>query len=271
MRIEHEGRSDVGRRSNNEDGLLAFPERRLFVVADGMGGYEGGEVASRVALASLQSYFELLGDDELGIARSSMAAAQRMTMAIRIADREVERRAVGPLSEMGTTIAAIAFEDDKVLVAHVGDSRVYRLRDGQLKAMTRDHSLHAQLEASGASWLPKQKAAFPMSNVITQALGQGPPASPDIRVDTVRPGDRYLLCTDGLSDVLDEQTLVEGLEGADAAERLTQRAFERGSLDNITALVVTIHAPDLLEPAPCGLDERGAREAERQISAADRQ
>ncbi len=240
MRIEHEGRSDVGRRSNNEDGLLAMPERGLFVVADGMGGYEGGEVASRVALSALESYFELLGEGGLGIGTSSREASQRMTMAMRIADGEVERQAVGPLSQMGTTIAAIAFEAGHVLVAHVGDSRVYRLRDGLLRPMTRDHSLYSQMEAAGVGWLPKTKSAFAMSNVITQALGQGPPANPDIRVDAVRPGDRFLLCTDGLSDVLDDGAIQRELEGPNAAERLSQRAFDAGSMDNITALVVTV-------------------------------
>ncbi|MFK7992030.1 MAG: PP2C family serine/threonine-protein phosphatase [Sandaracinaceae bacterium] len=240
MRIEHEGRSDVGRRSNNEDGLLALPEQGLYAVADGMGGYEGGEVASRVALASLQSYFELLGDDGLGMRRSKAEASQRMTMAIRIADREVARRAVGPLRQMGTTLASIAFEGDRVLIAHVGDSRVYRVRDGKVKAMTRDHSLYAQMEAAGVGWLPKTKSAFSMSNVITQALGQGAPASPDIRVDSVRAGDRFLLCTDGFSDVIDDRMLEGFFTGPVDAERLTRRAYDLGSLDNITALLVTV-------------------------------
>ena len=238
MRMEHDGRSETGRRSNNEDSLVALPALGLYAVADGMGGYEGGEVASRVALASLASYFELLGDGGLGLGESEEIAKERMGLAIRIADREVRRRAVGSLGKMGTTLAAIAIHGNRALIAHVGDSRVYRLRDGEVEALTRDHSLYAEMESAGVPGLPPRRR-FRLSNVITQALGQGPDAVPDLRVEEVLPGDRFLVATDGLTDVLDEEALawlMTRTRGPAAA--LVDAAYHSGSQDNITAIVI---------------------------------
>lgn len=242
MRIQHDGRSDVGRRENNEDAHLALPSTGLYAVADGMGGYEGGEVASRLALASLQTYFEMLGEGGLGLtddSPSERVALERMALALRIADREVARRAVGPLSKMGTTLASLVIQGRRALIAHVGDSRVYRMRDGELEQLTRDHSLYAEMEASGFQGLPPRRA-FHFSNIITQALGQGPDVKPDVRVEAILPGDRFLLCTDGLSDVLDEESAAWTLTRTEGvADALVQAAYDRGSSDNITALVVT--------------------------------
>lgn len=241
MRILHEGASFRGRRKNNEDALLSLPGCGLFAVADGMGGYEGGEVASRSALASVQAYCELLGDEQLGLSREDTDVAhQRLGLAIRIADREVRRRATGKLAKMGTTIACLALTTERALIAHVGDSRVYRLRDGEIMTLTRDHSLYNQIEAAGLVGLPERRL-FRFSNIITQALGQGPDVTPDLALEEVRAGDRFLLCSDGLSDVLDEDTIGATMNrpGADT-DTLISAAFEAGSRDNITALIVSV-------------------------------
>ncbi|HJL17884.1 MAG TPA: protein phosphatase 2C domain-containing protein [Sandaracinaceae bacterium LLY-WYZ-13_1] len=241
MRIEHEGRSDTGRRENNEDAWLALPERGLYAVADGMGGYEGGEVASRLALASLQTYFELLGEDGLGLCEpgGEGVARERVALAIRIADREVSRRARGRLSKMGTTLACLFLQGDRALIAHVGDSRVYRMRDGELEALTRDHSLYSEMESAGLAGLPP-RTSFHFSNVITQALGQGPDVRPDVTLVSVLPGDRFLLCSDGVTDVLDEESIAWFLTRTEGTAReLVEGAYDHGGLDNITAVVVT--------------------------------
>lgn len=241
MRIGHESRSDTGRRSNNEDAVLALPERGLFAVADGMGGYEGGEVASGLALASIKTYFEMLGDEGLGLHRESLnVARERMRLAIRLADREVSRRAVGRLRKMGTTLACVAIDGDLALVAHVGDSRVYRLRENHLEALTLDHSLYAHMQATGLTGV-SPRGRFPLSNVITQSIGQGPVAVPDMKIHTLLPGDRLLLCTDGLSDVLDDDTIAWLMtRNRDVAAELVEAAADHGSRDNITALVLCV-------------------------------
>ena len=154
-----------------------------------------------------------------------------------MADREVARQATGRLAQMGATVAALAIQNGFALIAHVGDSRVYRLREGALEALTRDHSLQAEMESSGLA----APGPYRVSNVITQALGAGSPVRPDVRIEPALPGDRYLLCTDGLTDALDAESIAWLLTRArGATDALVEAAFERGSTDNITALVVSL-------------------------------
>jgi len=242
MRIEHESVSITGRRKNNEDAVLAIPEHGLFAVADGMGGYEGGEVASKLALSSLRAYCDLLGEDglglsELGNVEGRRVASERLGLAIRIADREVRRRAVGRLRRMGTTIACVAVAGEHALLAHVGDSRVYRLREGEAKALTRDHSLLNEL--AGTSIGTAQ--AMRLNSIITQALGPGGDVQPTLSFQEVLPGDQYLVCSDGLSDVLDEAKIAWHMASKEGgAQALVDAAFAAGSRDNISALVIRV-------------------------------
>ncbi len=240
MRIQGEGHTSVGRRENNEDSLLMLPSVGFYAVADGMGGYEGGEVASKLALASLQAYFDLLGEDGLGDPADDPEgelAFERLGLAIRIAHREVVRRATGRLAQMGTTLACLAVQGERAVVAHVGDSRVYRLREGDVQVLTQDHSLLAEMLASGATTTASSE--FSLRNIITQAVGQGPSVRPDLTLVDVLPGDRFLICSDGLSDVLSNTSIARGLSRSrDVAESLCRAAYEAGSADNITALVV---------------------------------
>ncbi|MCA9610044.1 MAG: serine/threonine-protein phosphatase [Myxococcales bacterium] len=243
MRILHEGVSITGRRSNNEDAVLELPERGLFAVADGMGGYEGGEVASKAALASLQAYCDMLdhtglGLSQMGTPEGERIARERLELGIRIADREVRRRAVGDLRKMGTTLAALAVGPTKAMVAHVGDSRVYRMREGEVIALTRDHSLINEMKTAGLG--ATEADHFRLKNIITQALGQGRTVMPDLTAVEVLPGDRFLLCSDGLSDVLDDEAIAWAMTSKhDVARALVDAAYAAGSYDNITALVVT--------------------------------
>lgn len=243
MRIQHEAASIRGRRENNEDAFLELPERGIFAVADGVGGHAGGEVASAAALASLRAYSELLDESGFGLTGADDAAfevaRERLAIAIHIADREVRRRAVADLERMGTTIVCLAIGGDRALTAHVGDSRAYRLRERDIVTLTRDHSLWNEMRAAGLAGL-SDRNSFRLRNVITQALGHGTDAKPDIGTETVLPGDRFLLCSDGLSDVLDDLTIGWLLTSQrNVARQLVDAAYEAGSTDNITALVVT--------------------------------
>ena len=140
---------------------------------------------------------------------------------------------------MGTTIVALATAGEHAVIGHVGDSRVYRLREGEVEALTQDHSLYNQMCRAGTLGLPDARS-FRLSNVITQAVGQSGAVSPDLATETILEGDRLLLCSDGLSDVLHEDELVWLLQSKhDVAKTLARAAYEAGSRDNITALVLT--------------------------------
>ncbi|MEM1413248.1 MAG: protein phosphatase 2C domain-containing protein [Myxococcota bacterium] len=230
-------RSITGRRDNNEDASCARPDLGLYVVADGMGGHEGGEIASRVVVDTLVGFFERAGK-----APAPELAAERMELAIRMARAEVRRLAVGALSDMGTTLVAmLQLAPDRALIAHLGDSRAYRMRGTTVDALTRDHSFVAELDAVGASRLVAQlPVAF--TALVTRCISARMDAPPELQLVDIAPGDAFVLCSDGLSDVLDDADLAATLHSATdpraAANRLVDAAFAAGSADNITALVL---------------------------------
>jgi serine/threonine protein phosphatase PrpC len=142
---------------------------------------------------------------------------------------------------MGSTVAALVVRDGKAIVAHVGDSRVYRLRAGKLAALTADHSLYAEMERSGAPVPAREHCGF--LNVITRAVGMTGGGRPDLASEALQPGDVYLLCTDGLTDGLDDTRIAQLLgagSAAEACETLVAEAVARGSRDNVTAVVVKV-------------------------------
>ena len=248
MNVRGYASTHVGRRENNEDAYLVDKEVGLYVVADGMGGYEGGEIASQTVVDTLHAFFRRIdpGDPERTKPDWSDAsmAESRMQMAIRIADREIIRQKVGKLSSMGSTVAAMFIADGSAVVAHVGDSRVYRQRDGELELMTRDHSLYAEMLAGGVAMSGDQMPQ-PYSNVITRAVGVEGSCRADIQVLDAKPGDKFLLCTDGLSDVLSYWRIAQTLSDLapyNAVDALVSEAYCAGSADNITAIVVEIAA-----------------------------
>lgn len=244
--IECAARTFTGRRSNNEDAFCADTSLGLFAVADGMGGYEGGEVASALSLAAMQGFYKRLARDDnatwpfgldprLGIDENALAVAMR------VADAEVSSQKRGRLSSMGSTVAAVAVRGGRAAIGHVGDSRVYRLRDGELTQLTRDHSLYEEMRATGMDLPPRER--FPHANVITRALGMCTKAGPDVSAASLRAGDVFLLCTDGLIETLDAARIRDVLASSDseaACEDLVTEAFERGARDNITAVVLRV-------------------------------
>jgi PPM family protein phosphatase len=237
--LEPFGATHAGKvRANNEDALLVGEGRdeTLFVVADGIGGFEAGEVASRIAVDVLK---------ELAPGASFEAAISEANRRILAAGRGDER-----LSGMGTTVVAVRFggtRDEPVAqVAHVGDSRAYLLRGGSLRPVTEDHSLVAELVRSG-DLTRDQAAEHPQKNLITRALGADEEVEVDTAVLPVEAGDRFLLCSDGLSDMIPETRVGEILAEAPGdpekpARSLVSAALDAGGADNVTVIVVDVKA-----------------------------
>lgn len=237
--ITAHGVSHVGRRENNEDAYCVEPELGFYAVADGMGGYEGGEIASRIVIDTLVT---ALGNE--APVKDRRAAVSRLDDAIRRAQNLVAREATGKLSDMGATLAAVWVRGRTVVIAHVGDSRVYRLRDGRLRQLTRDHSLYQDLLAQGRHDVLHQLRGQ-IEHMVTRCIAADVDVEPEIQVDDARPGDIYMLCSDGLSDVLSEREIEQVLERnptEEASRVLVQRAYRAGGTDNITAVVVGVPA-----------------------------
>jgi len=244
MQLDAFAVSIPGRRANNEDAVCMRPELGLFVVADGMGGYEGGEIASAITIETIDELVRRTAgaadvtwpykiDPHLTITENEVMVATRLAN-----DRICARRS-GVLDHMGSTVVVLRLVGDRVVIGHVGDSRIYRLRDGVLAQLTVDHSLVAQLIAAG---MPVAEAAeHPYRHVVTRALG-APSAEPEVQLDQAWPRDVFLLCTDGLSEVLPPHTIATLLaKPAEAACRaLVDAAYEAGSRDNISAIVVRV-------------------------------
>ncbi len=244
--IEYAARTLTGRRSNNEDACCADASIGLYMVADGMGGYEGGEVASRIAVDAMRGFYARNARDDdttwpFGIDPKLGLRENMLAVAIRMADAEIQGQKKGRLASMGSTVAAVAVHDATAVVGHVGDSRVYRLRDGRLRQLTRDHSLYEEMRAIGAAVPPRER--FPHANVITRALGMLSSKGPDVVAEPLRRGDALLLCTDGLTEAVTEARIAEALGSmsAEAAcDALVREAYDNGGRDNITAVVLRV-------------------------------
>jgi len=228
--------TDVGRvRERNEDSFLT--QEPLFAVADGMGGHRGGAVASRVALEILS---QLEGDSMAG----DGAAEDLTDMVNQANDAVLERASEEPgLSGMGTTLTAVVVQPGRIHLAHVGDSRAYMLREGKLRQLTEDHSLVQRMVKEGK--LTAQEAeVHPQRSVLTRALGVEPELQVDHDTVEVRPGDRILLCSDGLTTMVTEEEihriLSEHGDPQRAADALVSAANQAGGVDNTTALVLFV-------------------------------
>ena len=240
-RIETASLSDVGRRrASNQDacgGLVTSRGARLLVVADGMGGHAGGETASRVAVETVEEFVGCSAGDPAWLLRAALEAANR-----RIYE---EARSDPSLSGMGTTGVALLFPSSgSAWVAHVGDSRAYRLRGGRLEQLTPDHSLVAELERRGMITAAEARV-HPRRNEVLRCIGVDPDVDVDVAPVDVQPGDQYLLCSDGLCGVLTDEEMAAELLCASpelAAGRLVDAANERGGPDNITVQIARIPA-----------------------------
>ncbi len=249
LRVKACGLSDVGMtRVHNEDCFALEPGRQLFVVADGMGGHSHGEIASRIAVDTIRD-FVVAGN---GAGTAAMASESRLrphshtlASAIRLAHGKV-LSAIGRdarLQGMGTTVAGVLVDGSVAAVAHVGDSRVYRARGGELELLTQDHTwVNEQVVAGFLS--EEQARVHPLKNVVTRALGGESDVDVDVREVQLAPGDVYLLCSDGLTTMLSDAEIARHLLARrpleETCQRLVQDANAHGGLDNITIVLLSV-------------------------------
>jgi len=243
------GRTTVGRRSSNQDALVVRPDLGLFAVADGMGGYAGGEIASHATIDAIVELYATHRDDgdctwpHVPEGQLSLESKRAM-VAVELAHRAVRARRHGELGQMGSTIVLAAVTGRRLVIAHAGDSRAVLVREGVLHPLTRDHSFLAELEARelyGAEERARMAAQF--GHVVTKAIGHGERLEPSVRELEVRAGDTILLSSDGLHGVIEPDELAETLTlfaPEDASEILLARAIEAGSTDNVTAVVLRV-------------------------------
>jgi PPM family protein phosphatase len=274
IRIEAAGLTDVGRqRRHNEDNVLVAPKVGLFVVADGMGGHSTGHVASALAASSMQTFFDSteagplpspIPSDETNLPRG----AARLVQGVRKANRDVYEVSSTRKENrgMGSTIVAIHFDGSDLHVAHVGDSRCYRIRDGNIEQITRDHSLINDALALKPDLTQEELARLP-KNVITRALGMKDAVKVDIQSVHVEPEDIFLLCSDGLTGMINNDQILEVFsltnDLEEACELLIAMANEAGGTDNISALLVRAETVDPNAP------DVSVSEADIDIDSAD--
>lgn len=237
-------------RKTNEDGFVSEPELGLFAVADGMGGHNAGEVASRLALEALVGFIRRSHEDTdfswpCGIDPALSYQSNRLRTAISLANRRVFRAAAGheEFTGMGSTLVSVFFDQASVTIGHMGDSRAYRIRGQAIEQLTVDDTWAMAMLASDPTMDPARVATHPMRHVLTNVLGTRETAEIHISEQPSESGDVYVLCSDGLHGVLeagDIQRMAGGLSAADVqrvADALVAEAVTRGTRDNVTALV----------------------------------
>jgi protein phosphatase len=241
-------RSDVGMiRAGNEDSFFAEAneKRGLFIVADGMGGHAAGEVASEMAVQIISR--ELAGITEIN--NGDNAAAVKVAEAVKKANSKIYERTITEVDKqgMGTTASVLILTGSRYLIGQVGDSRVYLLRDGKLRQLTKDHS-YVQEQVDAGFLTPEQARYHPYSNVITRCVGASDSVEPDTYNGDVKTGDVYLVASDGLTGMVDDRRLQQLLFSRATPGRvvdaLISEANGRGGLDNITAIVVQVTAAE---------------------------
>ncbi|MFZ5981418.1 MAG: Stp1/IreP family PP2C-type Ser/Thr phosphatase [Candidatus Zixiibacteriota bacterium] len=252
LKVKVAGKTDKGLvRSGNEDFLHIDSENNVFAVCDGMGGHQAGEVASMTAAETVQTVFShfnkpLLDDPKLDLGKPLPASCELMLKAIRLANRAVYNGAQEDPSKsgMGTTIVATAFEADIVSVAHVGDSRAYRLNERNLEPLTRDHSWVQEIQDNG-NISQNEASSFIGRNVITRALGVRENVEIDYRIVKIKPGDIFILCSDGLCGFADDDEIFYVADKTrhdlnQLADNLVQMANDRGGQDNVTVVAMQV-------------------------------
>ena len=250
MKIAYQAVTDVGRkRKGNEDNLIADAEQNLFAVADGMGGHAAGEVASKVAVDAIHEFIGLTGGDEeitwpYGLDEGISYDGNRLKTALRYANGKVLEvaKSRADYESMATTVAAVLLDGATANLAHVGDSRIYLFRGGELSQLTSDHSwVNEQLNMGALS--ADQARSHPLRNVVTRALGGKPDLQVDVQAQTVQPGDVLLICSDGLTTMVPDADIAqimanEARDVDNIARDLVAEANERGGEDNITVVLI---------------------------------
>jgi protein phosphatase len=250
MRITSCGMTDVGvKRSNNEDNYLINDEMQLFVVCDGMGGHVGGEFASAIAVNTVEEVLASVDvrPADLGLADDDdpvELTRERLRYAIRLAGRRIFEKATEEpeYKGMGTTCLALLIDGGNAFIAHVGDSRGYVVRDGSIEQVTEDHSLVNEKIKAGLL-TPDEARNHKLKNIITRSLGYMEDVEVDIQVRAVRRNDRFVLCSDGLSNLVETGEIGEAVLDTgpqESTRRLIELACERGGDDNVTVVVARV-------------------------------
>ena len=253
--VEAYARTDVGPvRENNEDNMLIMHEELLFVVADGMGGHAAGEVASEIAVNTIKEVLlEGQDPDETRLNRpldEEESIRERLRYAMNQASIRVRREAAknAAYRGMGTTLTVLFLEEDIAHFSHVGDSRLYLYRAGNLRRLTRDHTV-VQNEIDAGRLSPELARIVPNKNVLTQSIGSHGTVDPDTATRHVEEEDIFMLCSDGLTDPLDDRALANIFAQTpfeDLADELVQQAIDNGTEDNVTVVVVKVLSLDEL-------------------------
>jgi protein phosphatase len=249
MQVKSFGLTHVGRqRQHNEDSFLVEDKAKLYLVADGMGGHAAGEIASRIAVDSISEFILHTKEDDgtwpHAYDENFRRTTNRLMAAVRMANTRVleAMRKDARLRGMGTTVVACMADEDMMSFAHVGDSRAYLIREGQLSRITNDHSwVFEQVQAGMLTEAEAEK--HPLRNVITRALGGALSVNPDATEVEAKKGDVYLLCSDGLTGMVPEDEILRVVTANEddlqkACQLLIDTANERGGLDNVTAILV---------------------------------
>lgn len=250
MKIRYAAKTDVGmKRTHNEDYFSLIEDEQLFLVADGMGGHASGEVASKMAAETIGEFYQRTREDEdatwpYKMDRSLSYIENRLVCGIKLANLRIFETSNRDLryKGMGTTIVSTLISGDKIYVGHVGDSRVYRVREGGIQQLTRDHSLLEDYKEAKPDMTEEEERNFPHKNVITRALGMRETVQVDIRSHQIKSGDVYILCSDGLSGMVVDDQICQIASNAKSLERavaeLVDAANRNGGTDNVTTLLL---------------------------------
>jgi PPM family protein phosphatase len=249
MTLQSHGLTNVGRvRTENQDRILMLPELGCFAVWDGMGGQRAGDVAAETGLTVFESYIQSSHDPSevtwpFGYNVNFSLDANRLITSIRLANRQVSTRSDQELklAGMGTTVAAVLSTGERLTIANVGDSRVYRLREGQLEQLSVDDTMAALMVSKGVI-TPESVPAHPMRGVLMQAIGLHGEVDPHVREEAVLAGDLVLICSDGLYGAINAAAITEALQRtapvAERAQDLIDHALSAGASDNVSVILI---------------------------------
>ena len=249
MKIRYAAKTDVGqKRNHNEDYFSLIEDEQLFIVADGMGGHASGEVASKMAAETVGEFYQRTKDEDATwpykVDRSLSYIENRLVCGIKLANFRIYESANRDIryKGMGTTIVAAMIKGDKIYLAHVGDSRCYRIRGPKIEQLTRDHSLLEDYKEAKPDMTEEEQRNFPHKNVITRALGMRDTVQVDVKPHQIQDGDYYVMCSDGLSGMVEDDQIREIIQKTKTLERvveeLVDHANRAGGTDNITTLVL---------------------------------
>jgi protein phosphatase len=253
MRIRYAAKTDPGlKRNHNEDYFAFIEDEQLFIVADGMGGHACGEVASKMAGDVIREFFNRSKDEEstwpFKMDRQLSYLEHRLVVGVKMANQRIFEAAGRDLrlKGMGTTVVMSQISGDRLYIAHVGDSRCYRVRASVAQQLTRDHSLLEDYKDARPEMSEEEQKKFPHKNVITRALGMRDTVQVDVMGDNIKDGDVFILCSDGLSGMVDDKKLGQMVGGASDLEQavagLVEAANQAGGNDNVTVLALECRA-----------------------------